>query len=78
MALRPVEVHDEEDGYSAKYELSYEVEGTKFEEIVSVKVKIGNFENDKLTVHVEHESGDRLYFKKIAKEIKNLYAYCKA
>lgn len=43
------------------------MEGTKFVETAGVKVKFGNHSSDKLTVHVEQESGNRLYFKKIAK-----------
>ena len=78
LALRPIEINEQEDGLGAKYELSYEVEGVKFEELAAVKVKFGNYSADQLTVHVEQESGNRLYFKKIAKSIKNLYSYCKA
>jgi hypothetical protein len=40
-------------------------------------VRIGENQNEKLAVLIKHFSGNRLYFKKVAKAIKNLYTYCK-
>lgn len=78
LALRPVEVKDNEDGLTGKYELKYDVEGTSFTENVEVKVTFGTTKSEKLAVILTQVSGNRLYFKKIAKEIKNLYTYCLA
>lgn len=75
-ALRAVEVHDGKDSISVKYENSFEVDGQEFTESVEVNVRFGLAKEDRLTVQVEHVSGDRLYFKKVAKELKNLFAYC--
>lgn len=78
LALKPVKVNDEEDGFTTRYELSYDVEGTSFTEHAEVKVSVGENKEKKLTVVISHLSGNRLYFKKIAKEIKNLFSYCLA
>jgi hypothetical protein len=76
-SLRPVESIDTGDAVGAKYELEDEVDGTKFTEEVEVTVKLGTTVNDKLTVQIRLVKGNWFYFKKIAVEVKNLFAYCK-
>lgn len=76
--MRPVELDDKEDGFIVKYEASEDVDGVNFTETVVVRIKVGTHSNDKITIRVIHEEGNRLYFKKVAKEIKASLAYCKA
>lgn len=47
MALRPIEVHDNGDGFNAKYELSYDVDGIKFTENTEVKIRVGIFKKNR-------------------------------
>ena len=43
---------------------------------MELAIKFGQAPNDNLTVSLIHKSGNWFYFKKVAKEIKNLLAYC--
>ena len=75
--MRAVEIQDEKNKLLVKYEYEFDIDGENFTESVSVSAKFGFNPNDNLVLGLEHESGSRLYYKKIAKQIKNLYAYCK-
>lgn len=74
--MRAVEVNESNDTINVKYENSFNVDGQEFRENMEIAIKFGNSKDEKLTVCIEHISGNRLYFKKAAKEIKNIYAYC--
>jgi len=75
--LRPVDVNDNDNSFNIKYELKDEVDGVEFNEEVEVKVIIGTKDNDRLTIQIRQQNGSWFYFKKIAVEIKKLFAYCK-
>lgn len=77
LALKPAKVEDNEDGLTVRYELTYEVEEKSFTEHVEIRLAVGESKEGRLTVSLSHLSGNRLYFKKIAKEIKNLFSYCR-
>lgn len=72
-----MEVHDEKNRLNVKYEYEFEVEGEKFTESVEIGAEFGLTPNSDVVVCLRQESGNRLYFKKITKEIKNLFTFCK-
>ena len=53
------------------------MDGEEFVENMEISIKFGKSKDEKLAVCLEHISGSRLYFKKAAKEIKNLFDYCR-
>lgn len=75
--MRAVEINEENDTFNVKYENSFNVDGQEFTENMDIAIKFGKSNDDKLAVCLEHVSGSRLYFKKAAKEIKNLFDYCR-
>lgn len=77
-ALTAVQVDVSKDGkVHARYEHGFEVEGEKMVESVELAITLGRLE-EKLLVSFEPLSGNRLYYKKIVKEVKQLYASCLA
>lgn len=50
LALRPIELHDNNDELSAKYELREQVDKETFIETAEVKVKIGRNKENKLAI----------------------------
>ena len=77
MALRATNVADNNDSLSVKYEYSFEIEGQTFTEILDISVKFGTSKDNLLTLCLVQESGNWLYFKKVAKEIRKLLTYCR-
>ena len=67
---------DNGDNFSITYETNFEIDGRPFTEQLDLAVKFGLTKEDYLAVCIIREKGDRLYFKKISKEIKKLYIYC--
>ena len=78
-ALEVAEVKEEKDGkLNVRYEYAFDVEGEKFKEVLELGISIGQGSGDKLAVCFELQGGNRLYYKKVIKEIKKLYANCLA
>lgn len=74
--MKKVEI--QKDGkITVRYEYSFEIEEEKLMESVELGIIFGR-SDDKLVVAFEHEGGNRLYYKKVVKEIKKLYANCLA
>ena len=71
-------VEDNDGKMKISYEYGFEIEGEKFKEKVDLAVRFGNASNEKLAVCFNVEGGNRLYYKKIVKEMKGLYANCLA
>ena len=77
-ALKMKNVDITKDGkIHVRYEYGFEVEGEKFVESVELGMMFGKA-GEKLVVCFEQEGGNRLYYKKVIKEIKKLYANCLA
>lgn len=77
-ALEVVEVKEEKNGkLNVRYEYGFEVEGEKFKEVLELGITIGQGK-EKLAVCFELQGGNRLYYKKVIKEVKKLYANCLA
>ena len=77
-ALTAVKVDVTKDGkVQVRYEYGFEVEGEKAVESVELVITVGKFD-EQLLLSFEPLSGNRLYYKKIVKEVKQLYANCLA
>ena len=63
---------------NVRYEYAFDVEGEKFKEVLELGVTIGQGSGEKLAVCFDLQGGNRLYYKKVLKEIKKLYANCLA
>ena len=78
-ALEVTEVKEEKNGkLNVRYEYAFDVEGEKFKEVLELGVTIGQGSGEKLAVCFDLQGGNRLYYKKVLKEIKKLYANCLA
>lgn len=75
--LRGVEVQDNNDSLYVKYENTFEIEADTFTETLEVSAKFGQTSNGLLAIQLSHINGSWLYFKRVAKDIQKLFAYCR-
>jgi len=66
---------DESNKIAVDFEYIYGTEEDEVTETVSVSINLGRSESGRLVLHVERESGNVLYFKKILNQLKNSFSY---
>ena len=74
--LHSVGVQDLKDAIVAKYEHSFQIGTNEFKETLEISAQFGNSSRGGLVLRLTQKSGNWLYYKRAAKEIRKLFAYC--
>ena len=72
----PVSTSENNDTLTAQYELSYDVKNKKIIENVEISAQLGKSDHNRLIIKLLRKKGNAIYYKRVAKEIKKLFAYC--